>query len=245
MKSLKLTNGGLTIVGEISMALSMMSSAERLTINVALKKSGYSNSYPLWVYPAPNKNVVVQEISVAEKWDETVEARLLQGAKVLLFPSDESIQAKSVAGLFPPDFWNYGMFKGISEWAKKPVSPGTLGILTDPEHPIFNDFPTDPHTNWQWWSIIKASRPLELDQTSPAYRPIVQVIDNLERNHKFGLIFEFSVGKGSLLVCTARLKEILDRPEAYQLYQSMINYMQSDDFTPDYIVAPSLLKKLL
>ena len=86
------------------------------------------------------------------------------------------------------------MFKGISEWVKKPVSPGTLGILTNPEHAIFNYFPTDFHTNWQWFSIIKASNSLILDNTSKDYYPIVQVIDNLERNHKLGLIFEFKVG---------------------------------------------------
>ena len=42
-----------------------------------------------------------------------------------------------------------------------------------------------------------------LDNTGKDYRPIVQVIDNIERNHKLGLIFEFAVGKGKLLVSMA------------------------------------------
>jgi hypothetical protein len=124
------------------------------------------------------------------------------------------------------------MFKTISENNNKPVSPGTLGILTKPEHPIFNSFPTEMHTNWQWFPIIKASRPFILDNTSVSYRPIVQVIDNVERNHKLGLIFEFAVDKGKLLVCMSPLDQLQQYPEARQLYKSILQYMQSDDFAP-------------
>ena len=104
----------------------------------------------------------------------------------------------------------------------------------DPEHPIFNDFPTDFHTTWQWFSIIKKSNSLILDNTSSEYRPIVQVIDNLERNHKLGLVCEFRHGNGKLLVCMSRLNQIIDTPEGRQLFQSIINYMDSSDFNPYY-----------
>ena len=117
-------------------------------------------------------------------------------------------------------------------------------ILTNPEHPIFNSFPTDFHTNWQWFSIIKASRALTLNKTAHDYLPIVQVIDNLERNNKLGLIFEFAVGKGKLLVSMARLNDIPDKPEAYQLNESIINYMKSGDFEPDYGVDCGVLEEL-
>jgi hypothetical protein len=136
------------------------------------------------------------------------------------------------------------MFKGISEYVKKPVSPGTLGILTNPAHPIFNNFPTESHTNWQWFSIIKASSPVILNNTPDNYKPIVQVIDNLERNAKLGLIFEFAVGKGKLLICTSRLNEILSKPEGLNLYQSILNYMRSDDFAPALQVDKEFLSEL-
>jgi len=118
------------------------------------------------------------------------------------------------------------MSNGISEWAKKPVSHGTLGNLIDPEHPMFNSFPTEFHTNWQWFTIIKSSRSLILNKTLSGYKPIIQVIDNLERNNKPGLIFEFVVGKGKLLICMSRLNDILEKPEAYQLFDSIIKYLQ-------------------
>ena len=61
---------------------------------------------------------------------------------------------------------------------------------------------------------------------------LVQVVDNIERNHKLGLVFEFSVGKGKLLVCMSDLKAIQNRPEGRQFYSSILNYMESDKFNP-------------
>ena len=43
----------------------------------------------------------------------------------------------------------------------------------------------------------------------------------------------------------SRLNDILDRPEAYHLYKSIINYMKSDEFTPEYSADPALLYDLL
>ena len=40
-----------------------------------------------------------------------------------------------------------------------------------------------------------------LDALPAGYLPVIQVIDNVERNHKLGLVFEFRVGKAKLVVC--------------------------------------------
>jgi hypothetical protein len=100
------------------------------------------------------------------------------------------------------------------------------------------------HTNWQWFPIIKASRPFMLDNTAAHYRPIVQVIDNIERNHKLGLIFEFAVNKGKLLVCMSPLDQLLQYPEARQLYSSILQYMKSDAFSPETKITYSDLQQL-
>ena len=160
--------------------------------------------------------------------------KLREGGKVLLFPSKEKLQAQTVGGLFQTDYWNYRMFKTICEGQNKPVSPGTMGLLTDPNHPVFADFPTEFHTNWQWFPIIKQSYPLILDRLPDKYRPLVQVIDNVERNHKLGLLFEFKVEKGSLMVCMSDLKAAWDKPETRQLYKSILQYMNSPEFTPSF-----------
>ena len=101
------------------------------------------------------------------------------------------------------------------------------------------------HTNWQWFSVIKASSPMILDNLPEHYRPIVQVIDNIERNHRLGLVFEFAVGKGRLLVCMADLEKAAERPEGRQFYLSMLHYMQSDAFQPDTRYAAAKLLDML
>ena len=124
------------------------------------------------------------------------------------------------------------MFKTISENAGKEVSPGTLSILTDPGHPLLKYFPTECHSDWQWWSITRNSRPMILNATRGEYRPLIQVVDNIERNHKLGLVFEFAVGKGKLLVCMIDLQAIAGTPEGNQFRTSLLRYMKSDAFHP-------------
>ena len=199
------------------------------------KESGkcFENYYYIWVFPSmKNPLSVPKDILVAHRYDAETARILSGGGTVLLMPDSTQMKDLTVGGLFQTDYWNYRMFKTICENNKKSVSPGTLGILTNPEHPIFNSFPTEMHTNWQWFPIIKASRPFMLDNTAAAYRPIVQVIDNVERNHKLGLIFEFAVNKGKLLVCMSPLDQLQQYPEARQLYYSILRYMQSADFSP-------------
>jgi hypothetical protein len=211
--------GGLSSMGAIDLDLSSLSEATRLNVFLDLDGTGYANQYPIWVYPSGTNSEKTEDIVIVQSLSEEVKNTLEGGGKVLLFPSKQTKEGNTVGGLFPPNFWNYEMFKGISEGADSPYSPGTLGLLMDPEHPLFNAFPTDFHTNWQWFYIVKNSTPLILDQTENSYRPTVQVIDNLQRNHKMGLIFEFKVGDGKVLVSMADLSEIEGDPAASQLYE--------------------------
>lgn len=60
----------------------------------------------------------------------------------------------------------------------------------------------------------------------------MQVIDNVERNHKLGLVFEMAVENGQLLVCMADLGEAMDKVEVRQFYRSLLRYMDSEAFNP-------------
>jgi hypothetical protein len=236
--------GGLTDAASLNVDLSKIVKAEKLTLSIILEGTPYKNSYPVWVYPKDVDTKVPENIIVSAKLDKTTLSKLTDGAEVLLFPDFGEIADLSVGGLFTPDYWNYRMFKGISESNKKPVSPGTMSILTDPFLPLLSDFPTEFYTNWQWWPIVKNSRPFILDNTPKEYRPLVQVVDNIERNHKLGLIFEFSVGKGKLLVCMSNLRAIQDKPEGRQLYSSILKYMSSEKFNPAQALTPQELISL-
>jgi hypothetical protein len=239
-----ISQGGLTNTGSFSIDLLKFSKPEKLTLSVFLQGTYYENSYPLWVYPSDPITRVPDNILVSKTLDKSTLSKLSDGGMVLLFPDFMDIKDLTVGGLFTPDYWNFKMFKSISESNNKPVSPGTMSILANPKLPLFNDFPTDFYTNWQWWPIIKNSRPFILDNTPKDYRPLVQVVDNIERNHKLGLIFEFSVGNGKLLVCMSDLKKIQDKPEARQLYSSILKYMSSDKFNPSQALNPDELVAL-
>ena len=221
---------GLIDAGSLDIGLEAWQQPAKLQLVLQIEGTEYRNSYDLWVYPAwSDLSKLEQEVIVTDVLTEKIAKELNDGKRVLLMPDSTKL---CVGGLFQTDYWNYRMFKTISENNKKPVSPGTLGILTDPQHPIFRGFPTEMHTNWQWFPIIKSSYPMMLDNTGKDYRPIVQVIDNIERNHKLGLIFEFQIGKGRLLVCMADLENASAYPEGRAFYRSVLEYMTSDDFTP-------------
>lgn len=94
-------------------------------------------------------------------------------------------------------------------------------------------------------TIIHQSTPIILDNLPRDYRPIVQVIDNVERNHRLGLVCEFAVGQGRLLVCMSDLECASEYPEGRQFYHSLLRYMQSDDFHPQHHIAYRQLIELL
>ncbi len=254
-KSFTLTAGnGLLDVGTFDIDLSkleFLKDPEKLTLYSFIEDTDYENSWPVWIYPA-NTNPDSKGIIVCNQLTSEIQKKLANGAKVLFMP-DSTINHQPLTinpqlllgGLFQTDYWNYRMFKTISENNNKPVSPGTLGILTNPEHSVFSQFPTEEHTSWQWFPILKNAHPFILDNTPAQYRPIVQVIDNIERNHKLGLIFEFRVGRGSLLVCMSPLHQLQQYPEARQLYASLLQYMKSDTFTPKTAISSEELRHLL
>ncbi|MCM1502813.1 MAG: glycoside hydrolase [Bacteroidales bacterium] len=183
-------------------------------------------------------------VRVFDAVNEELELHLGFGGRALLVPRHEDIENCSVGGLFTPDYWNWSMFKTISENAGKEVSPGTLSVLADPAHPALTLFPNDGRSDWQWWSITRNSRPMVLDALPKEYFPIVQVIDNVERNHKLGILFELSVWEGRLLVCTTDLSAISATPEGRAYIASIVDYFCSDAFRPSTAVTWDDVKTL-
>lgn len=240
---LNIAQGSLGSLGQIVPKISGIKSAIALSLNLSIEGTLYKNSCSVWVYPTTTK-ISNGEVIVETSLNDDLKKQLSDGKKVLLFPNRKACEGVTVGGLAQTDYWNYRMFKSISERIKKPVSPGTLGILTNPQHAVFANFPTDFHSNWQWFRIIKQGYPMILDAMPNEYHPIVQVIDNIERNHKLGLIFELSVGKGKLLICMSDLESMKDKPEVKQLYASMLGYMNSKAFAPAQKISYAQFKNL-
>jgi hypothetical protein len=196
------------------------------------------------VYGVANAGKLAGEMDYNDGGRRVAQKHLDAGGKVLLFPKTNELK-HSVGGAFATDFWCWPMFAEAAIAEKMEPAPGTQGFLCDPKHPALAEFPTEFHSNWQWWQIVKNSRPIILGETPADYRPIIHVIDNFARNHKLGLLFETKVGKGKLLVCASDLPALQDHPEARQLLHSLLQYVASPAFAPRAELDAGLLKKLL
>lgn len=233
--------GQLSNIFSLDISLNTIKEATKLNLNLTM--GDRVNQYDVWVYPEQYNGKQNNTFEQTSSLNNAI-SMLDKGKNVLYVPNHREIEDLSVGGMFTPDYWNYAMFKNISEWLKRDVSPGTLSILTNPNHPLFNDFPTESYSNWQWWVIMKNSRPFILDKSSSSYRPLVQVIDNIERNHRLGLVFEMNVAKGKLLVCMVDLEKVKNKPEGEQFYRTICNYMNSNSFSPAITFSKNELKEL-
>lgn len=222
--------GANTDLGTISCGLNVVKKATKLKLSVSL--ANYSNSWEIWVYPA-ELSINQGEVVYTRNFNEATEA-LEQGEKVLYNPDFKKING--LEGKFVPVFWSPVHF---------PNQAGTMGILCNPAHPAFSGFPTDSHTNWQWWDLNKNSRVVFLDSI-PGAKPILINIDNFNRNSSLSSIFECKVGTGKMLFCTIDLSTGLEnRTVAKQLLYSLTNYMNGDNFDPKGEVSKLQIKKLV
>lgn len=213
--------GGVHSLGTIEFALAKLAVPARLTLELQLPGTPYINRYPLWVYPATVDTAAPQGVAVVRKLDDAL-AGLAKGEAVVLLPELKDIAQCSVKSGFETVFWNF--------WFAN--QPPTMGILCDPKHPLFEAFPTEFYSNWQWfWPTTKA-RAMVLTAAPADFRPVVQVIDNIATCRKLGLIWEAKVGPGRLLVCSSDLPAIQDKPEGRQLLASLLCYAGSRNFQP-------------
>lgn len=221
-------------IGNISVSLSKISIAQKLTISVSVENTSFTNTWNIWVYPK-QLPVLKTNIVFTNNYTAAIDA-LNQGKNVLLNPAKENING--VEGKFVQVFWSPVHF---------PNQPGTMGLLIHPAHPAFNYFPTDEFTNWQWWDLCKKSTTLVLDSTgiNPA-AIVLRNVDNFFKNRNMASIIEAKVGKRKLLLCTMDISnDIEHRPVAAQLKYSLLQYMQGDKFNPVITVEESDLKKII
>lgn len=232
-----IAQGGLRKLGRVEASLAKLAAPARydLTVTIAAEAGPWSNRWPLWVYPEKVAMPRDASVTVVRAFDARAKALLAEGKRVVLMP-DAAGRGYTVRGAYATDFWCWPMFGS---------SPGTMGLLIDPQHPALAQFPTAFHSERQWSRIAHASAPVVLAGAPAELRPIVQVIDNLARNELIGLVFEAKVGAGSLLVIACDLDTLADAPEARQLRASLLAYAASAGFAPKQEIAVDVLDLVL
>ena len=224
---------GITL-GNITAVLNKISTAQKLTLTVSIDSTNYSNNWNIWVYPKKLPKIN-SEVVFTTDFTTAINA-LNEGKTVLLNPGKEKING--VEGKFVQVFWSPVHF---------PNQPGTMGLLINPAHSAFANFPTDEFTNWQWWDLCKNSTTLVLDSIGINPSAIVlRDIDNFFKNRNMASIIEAKVGKGKLLLCTMDIQHDLEkRPVAAQLKYSLLQYMEGNKFNPVTNLNENNLKKII
>ncbi len=225
----------------MSAELKNLPAPARYKLVVSLQGTTFENDWDIWIYPPKADTRPPQGLLVTEVLDDKALAALDAGGKVLLMIPPTAVKNaardKVVLG-FSSIFWN-------TAWTRR-QPPTTLGILCDPKHPALADFPTDYHSNWQWWYLVTRAGAMILDDLPRGLRPVVQVVDDWFTARKLGLVFEARLGKGRLLVCSMDLKNDLDaNPVARQMLHSLLRYMAGKRFNPTVELTPSQVRGLM
>lgn len=214
-------------LGDVSLPLAIFTKPSKLRFEVVLNNG--SNSWDFWVYPATKEAISGEgDIRVIQQLDNKTAQFLENGGSVLLNLKQGTLSKEMGGNIktgFSSIFWNTAWTNG--------QGPHTLGILCNPQHPALAEFPTEYHSNWQWWDAMSHSGAINLTTFPSGIKPIVRVIDDWFTNRPLALLFEARVGKGKILVSGIDLAQNLDkRPEAQQLLYSLKKYMAGNIFAP-------------
>lgn len=225
-------------LGDVVYKFQKENTPRKLTLEVAI--DSFSNAWDIWIYPE-NPVVKTDEIKVVKKLNSSTIKYLENGGTVLLSLGKGKV-AKNMGGDvgvgFSSIFWNTAWTDG--------QKPHTLGILCDPKHPALALFPTEYHSNWQWWDAMSHCDAIKLNDFSVELKPIVRIIDDWVTNQRLAMLLEAKVGKGKILISGVDLVNELDtRPEAAQLKTSLLNYLSSDAFNPTVELTTEQIKKII
>ena len=223
-RDIPLGNG--IILGKISFPFQNGNFPQKMTLEVTVGE--FSNSWDIWVYPR-NVSGEPGEVRISQYLDASTLDFLVKGGKVLLSLGRGRVapgMGGEVGVGFSSIFWN-------TAWTDN-QKPHTLGILCNPAHPALAQFPTEYHSNWQWWDAMSHADAIRMDSFPVELKPVVRIIDDWVTNRRLALIIEAKVGEGSLLISGADLVNNLEnRAEARQLRHSLLSYMNSGKFNPE------------
>jgi hypothetical protein len=229
--------GTLTRIGRIEQPLSEAAKPAKCVLRARVQGTPFENTWSFWVYPpAAGEEATRSDPRIVGEWDQAALSRLQSGEALWLMADPRTVRTDVKLG-FSSIFWNTAWTRG--------QAPHTLGILCEPTHPALKHFPTEYHSNWQWWDLVSRAATLELDDLPAGLQPIVQVVPDWFNPKRLGLVFEAKVGKGKVLVTSMDLKnDLKNRPVARQMRASLLRYIDSSAFRPDTEVAPEQLDNL-
>lgn len=209
--------GSYTEVGSLDIPLDFVEKNTALTLKVRIGDS--ISAYPIWVYRKTTP-VCPENVYETRAFDVKTREILQNGGRVYLPPdADKESLPNSIKTQFTTDFWSVGTFAD---------QEGGMGQLIDTEHPIFKEFPTDFHTDWQWW-IMATKRAVILPHPM---KTIITEMDSYAFLRPMAQMIEFRCLKGKVLLSTMELHKSQQYPEVRALQASIYTYLSGENFEP-------------
>lgn len=209
--------GSYTEVGSLDIPLDFVEKNTALTLKVRIGDS--ISAYPIWVYRKTTP-VCPENVYETRAFDVKTREILQNGGRVYLSPdADKESLPNSIKTQFTTDFWSVGTFAD---------QEGGMGQLIDTEHPIFKEFPTDFHTDWQWW-IMATKRAVILPHPM---KTIITEMDSYAFLRPMAQLIEFRCLKGKVLLSTMELHKSQQYPEVRALQASIYTYLSGENFEP-------------
>lgn len=213
--------GRSTPLGTITEDLSKFPSPSACRLEVS--GPGLANDWNFWVFPSTAPPPDPDNVEIHTTWP-AAENALAAGKRVLFLPRPADLAWDGPPLDRVPLFWNRQMSPG---WSRM------LGMTVETRHPALAEFPTEGFGDWQWIDLVGTSRAMNLAGLPAKLQPIVQPVDDWNRNWKLGMLFEATVGNGKLMVCSIDIeKDLGKRPTARQFRSSLLDYMASGSFKP-------------
>lgn len=204
------------------------------TLTVEIDGKG-RNHWQYWVYPEEQTMPVPANIYATDTLDNKAIETLKKGGNVLLTAAGKVTLGKDIVQNYMPVFWNTSWFK------MRP--PHTTGAYIDTTHQLFaNGFPTDDWSNLNWWELLNKAQVMNLIELPEDYQSPIQPIDTWHLSRKLGMVVEANVLNGKLFMTTMDIDNDLDkRIVARRMRNAILEYMQSNSFTPSLTLEPTVI----
>ena len=223
--------GDAQVISEENVSLKDINKAEKLSLTMRIKDTDIYNNWDIWVYPG--KLNIEKKCNYYKEWNDDIAAKIENGETAILQFHTKDLNA-NIPYCYLPVYWTQFDHMGNSQ---------TMGLLCNPKHAVFKDFPTDYYSNYQWWELLNTTTPIQFDAYKMPnawpidFLPLIQLIDGWKTNRKLGVLAEAKLGNGKIIITSMDLDSDLEnRIVARQLRYSIEKYIESQNFNPKILI---------
>ncbi len=240
--------GALTELAKIDVPLPEVEAPARVTVKTQLQTNGaaYANEWFTWVYPEHSSKQVAQTPMYASgellPWLESYGAKAFPKEKTYppaavyvsnqLTPEllDAALAGASLVLYKPEGVFTPARTRFKTAWWLGSQDDNNAGTVVY-DHPITRAMAPEGWCDTSWYHLLENSEGYLFDGLPVQPEPIVRGVEVACVCRNKSLLFQASVGKGSLLACGLNLDSLSDTggpfPEAEWLTARMIEYAAS------------------